>query len=205
MTLVGTAGLFLLAGAEFLAVATIVVYAGAILVTFLFVLMLAQPEGHTTYDRRSWEAPISAFIGAVLVGILTATIAASLKAREPLAASCRGVTERPPRAWRAGVVQPISAGRRSGGRAALCGPGRRSGDRNSRPRGDEAAQRAFPYGRYDRCLLSPCNATCSSAPCCSASGLIGFMSRRNMIVMFLCGRNDAARRFAQPGRLGPLP
>ena len=79
MTLVGTAGLFLLAGAEFLAVATIVVYAGAILVTFLFVLMLSQPEGHTTYDRRSWEAPISAFIGTVLVGILTATIAASVK------------------------------------------------------------------------------------------------------------------------------
>jgi NADH-quinone oxidoreductase subunit J len=79
MTLTGTAGLFLLAGAEFLAVATIVVYAGAILVTFLFVLMLSQPEGHTTYDRRSWEAPISAFIGAVLVGILTATIAASVK------------------------------------------------------------------------------------------------------------------------------
>jgi NADH-quinone oxidoreductase subunit J len=79
MTLVGTAGLFLLAGAEFLAVATIVVYAGAILVTFLFVLMLSQPEGHTTYDRRSWEAPISALIGAVLLFILTSTIAASVK------------------------------------------------------------------------------------------------------------------------------
>ena len=32
-------------GAQFLAVATIVVYAGAILVTFLFVLMLAQSRG----------------------------------------------------------------------------------------------------------------------------------------------------------------
>jgi NADH-quinone oxidoreductase subunit J len=78
MTLTGTAGLFLLAGAEFLAVATLVVYAGAILVTFLFVLMLSQPEGHTTYDRRSWEALVSAFTGAVLVGILTATISASM-------------------------------------------------------------------------------------------------------------------------------
>ena len=66
MTLAGTAGLFLLAGAEFLAVATIVVYAGAILVTFLFVLMLSQPEGHTTYDRRSWEAPLlSARLGVI--------------------------------------------------------------------------------------------------------------------------------------------
>ena len=36
--------------------ATIVVYAGAILVTFLFVLMLAQPRGHASYDRVSWEA-----------------------------------------------------------------------------------------------------------------------------------------------------
>ena len=42
-------------GAQFLGVATIVVYAGAILVTFLFVLMLAQPEGHAFYDRLSWE------------------------------------------------------------------------------------------------------------------------------------------------------
>ncbi len=78
LTLSGTAGLFLLAGAEFLAISTIVVYAGAILVTFLFVLMLSEPEGYTTYDRRSWEAMIAAPTGAVLVGILTMTIAASI-------------------------------------------------------------------------------------------------------------------------------
>ncbi len=46
--------LFLYDGAQFLGVATIVVYAGAILVTFLFVLMLAQPEGQAAYDRVSW-------------------------------------------------------------------------------------------------------------------------------------------------------
>jgi NADH-quinone oxidoreductase subunit J len=79
MTLTGTAGLFLLAGAEFLAVATIVVYAGAILVTFLFVLMLSQPEGHTSYDRRSWEPMLAAFTGAVLVGILTTMIGTAIK------------------------------------------------------------------------------------------------------------------------------
>ncbi len=83
MTLTGTAGLFLLAGAEFLAVATLVVYAGAILVTFLFVLMLSQPEGHTSYDRRSWEAMISAFTGAVLVGILTTMIGSAITKAEP--------------------------------------------------------------------------------------------------------------------------
>ena len=45
LTLLGTAGLFLVLGAQFLAVATVAVFAGAILVTFLFVIMLAQPEG----------------------------------------------------------------------------------------------------------------------------------------------------------------
>ena len=54
MSLLGTAGLFFFNGAQFLGVATIVVYAGAIVVTFLFVIMLAQPEGHADYDRISW-------------------------------------------------------------------------------------------------------------------------------------------------------
>jgi NADH:ubiquinone oxidoreductase subunit 6 (subunit J) len=74
MTLLGTAGLFLFQGAQFLAVATIVVYAGAILVTFLFVLMLAQPQGRTHYDRVSWEALISATTGSVLVAVLAMTV-----------------------------------------------------------------------------------------------------------------------------------
>ncbi|HVX59025.1 MAG TPA: NADH-quinone oxidoreductase subunit J [Pirellulales bacterium] len=74
MTLLGTAGLFLYQGAQFLGVATVVVYAGAILVTFLFVLMLAQPKGMTSYDRVSWEGMLSAATGAVLVGLLSALV-----------------------------------------------------------------------------------------------------------------------------------
>lgn len=78
MTLLTTAGLFLYQGAQFLAVATIVVYAGAILVTFLFVLMLAQPEGKAYYDRVSWESLISACTGAVIVGVLGMTAYSAL-------------------------------------------------------------------------------------------------------------------------------
>lgn len=74
LTLLGTAGLFLYQGAQFLGVATVVVYAGAILVTFLFVLMLAQPKGLTAYDRVSWEGMLSAATGAVLVGLLSAIV-----------------------------------------------------------------------------------------------------------------------------------
>lgn len=61
LTLLGTAGLFLFQGAQFLGVATVVVYAGAILVTFLFVLMLAQPAGSAFYDRLSWDTSWSAW------------------------------------------------------------------------------------------------------------------------------------------------
>lgn len=74
LSLVGTAGIFMLQGAQFLGVATVVVYAGAILVTFLFVLMLAQPRGDAFYDRVSWEASLAATTGAVLVGILSMTV-----------------------------------------------------------------------------------------------------------------------------------
>src|SRR5262249_35775112 len=76
LSLLGTAGLFLFQGAQFLGVATIVVYAGAILVTFLFVLMLAQPAGTASYDRLSWAPRLSALTGAIVVGILTSTAAA---------------------------------------------------------------------------------------------------------------------------------
>ena len=76
LSLVGTAGLFLFQGAQFLGVATIVVYAGAILVTFLFVLMLAQPEGQANYDRVSWGPRLSAITGALIVGLLMLTLAA---------------------------------------------------------------------------------------------------------------------------------
>jgi NADH-quinone oxidoreductase subunit J len=82
LSLVGTAGLFLLSGAQFLAVATLVVYAGAILVTFLFVLMLAQPEGKAGYDRVSWEALLAATTGAVIVGILSMTLSSVFTAAQ---------------------------------------------------------------------------------------------------------------------------
>ena len=82
-SLLGTAGLFLFTGAQFLAVATVVVYAGAILVTFLFVLMLAQPEGKAPYDRVSWDALLSAVAGIVIVGILSMTIGGVLSPASP--------------------------------------------------------------------------------------------------------------------------
>jgi NADH-quinone oxidoreductase subunit J len=94
LSLLGVAGLFFFAGAQFLAVATVVVYAGAILVTFLFVLMLAQPEGKASYDRVSWEASISAVAGMMIVGVLSISIGSVLSRVEaPIEPTARPTEE----------------------------------------------------------------------------------------------------------------
>lgn len=91
LSLLGTAGLFLFQGAEFLAAATVIVYAGAILVTFLFLLMLADPQGRAYYDRVGWETSLSAFTGAVIVGILSMTVI-SVFTRSPEAFAAAAAT-----------------------------------------------------------------------------------------------------------------
>lgn len=74
MVLLGNSGLYLLQGAEFLSAATIIVYAGAIVVTFLFVIMLAQPNGAARYDRVSREPFLSSLTGLVLASTLLGTL-----------------------------------------------------------------------------------------------------------------------------------
>ena len=67
ITLLSVSGLLFVQGAQFLGIATMAVYAGAILVTFLFVIMLAQPEGFAFYDRLSWgHTPTAVAIAASL-------------------------------------------------------------------------------------------------------------------------------------------
>ena len=95
VTLLGTAGLFLFQGAQFLAVATIVVYAGAILVTYLFVLILAQPEGRAGYDRTSNEPFLAAVVGMILIALLTITVDGGLqRIAEKTESSKQGPVER---------------------------------------------------------------------------------------------------------------
>ena len=69
-------GLFLLQSAPFLAAASIIVYAGAIIVTFLFVMMLAQQSGASTYDQSSRQPFIASVIAFTLLGMLLITFQA---------------------------------------------------------------------------------------------------------------------------------
>ena len=84
LTVFATAGLFLLLYAEFMAAALILIYAGAILVTYVFVIMLAaeatpavDKSGHKValmgladHDAVSREPLAAAVIGFALMGVM---------------------------------------------------------------------------------------------------------------------------------------
>lgn len=70
VVVVAVAALLVLLQAEFLAVALIIIYAGAILVTYLFVIMLAQQVGAPTYDRSAREPFLATFAGFVLMAAI---------------------------------------------------------------------------------------------------------------------------------------
>lgn len=67
-------GLFLLNAAPFLAAATIIVYAGAIIVTFLFVIMLAQQTDGGNYDHKPYQPGFASFFSFILLGALLFTL-----------------------------------------------------------------------------------------------------------------------------------
>lgn len=66
--------LLLLQGAEFLAVALVIIYAGAILVTYVFVIMLAQQSGQPAYDRRAHEPFVAVCAGFVTMAVIAGQI-----------------------------------------------------------------------------------------------------------------------------------
>jgi NADH-quinone oxidoreductase subunit J len=72
---IGTAGLFLLQNAQFLAAAIVIVYAGAIIVMFLFVIMMAQQSGTALYDRLAREPGLAVLASFVLlIALVSATV-----------------------------------------------------------------------------------------------------------------------------------
>ncbi|MCI0703209.1 MAG: NADH-quinone oxidoreductase subunit J, partial [Planctomycetia bacterium] len=72
--ILSTCGLFLLLAAPFLMAVTIIVYAGAIIVTFLFVLMLSQTEGPSDENDRTREPLYGSLAGFAFVGLVLFTL-----------------------------------------------------------------------------------------------------------------------------------
>src|SRR3954469_7942576 len=94
-------GLFLFQSAPFLAAATVIVYAGAIVVTFVFVIMLAQQSGATVYDQQSRQPFLATVTAFLLLAALLATFQSSTSddfhvAAQQTPAAATNLLSRPP-------------------------------------------------------------------------------------------------------------
>jgi NADH-quinone oxidoreductase subunit J len=120
LVVLAVTGLCILAAAEFLGAALVIIYGGAILVTYVFVIMLAQQVGQASYDQRAREP-----LAAVLMGFLVAAAAAgTMTMREPFA----GHAARPRSGYRyvvgraaEGVASPGAEGAAGSSMAAAVG------------------------------------------------------------------------------------
>ncbi|MGN6032174.1 MAG: NADH-quinone oxidoreductase subunit J [Thermomicrobiales bacterium] len=75
LTFLNVAGIFVMLGAEFLAVIQIIVYTGAILILMLFVLMLVDPDDLPSFSSAApLQRNLSVLLGIVLVLELAAAI-----------------------------------------------------------------------------------------------------------------------------------
>jgi NADH-quinone oxidoreductase subunit J len=67
LAFVNAAGLFVLLGAEFLAMILIIVYVGAVLVLFLFVVMMLDVDFSELRQGSLQYLPVGAFVGIILL------------------------------------------------------------------------------------------------------------------------------------------
>jgi NADH-quinone oxidoreductase subunit J len=109
LSVLASAGLFILLWAEFMAAALVVIYAGAILVTYVFVIMLAtqsaapgEQEGSemgalAEYDAVSREPVLASAVGFTLMGLLLFVIFdhAPAAPATPVAAASAGASSYP--------------------------------------------------------------------------------------------------------------
>jgi NADH-quinone oxidoreductase subunit J len=72
LTIVGIAGLFLKLNAQFLAAIQLIVYAGAVVVLFVFVIMLLGPDAGMTERKSEPKARLSRALAGVLMALTAA-------------------------------------------------------------------------------------------------------------------------------------
>ena len=95
LTLFGIAVLFIAQEAHFLAAVQVIVYAGAIVVLFLFVIMLLGVDNAEDLRIEPFKVqrPVAAVIGAGLVSIIGLAIIVSRKATVPLVEQSQAVQD----------------------------------------------------------------------------------------------------------------
>ncbi|MFA7414166.1 MAG: NADH-quinone oxidoreductase subunit J [Rhizobium sp.] len=84
LTFVNASGLFLLTGAEFLAMILLVVYVGAVAVLFLFVVMMLDIDFAELRSGALKYAPIGALVGIVVAAELVIVVGGSVLSPQAL-------------------------------------------------------------------------------------------------------------------------
>jgi len=90
MTIIASCGMYVLLGAEFVAFALVIIYAGAILITYLFVIMLATqaPTGGQEgmldeTDAVAREPVVGSVLGFVLMGLISVMMLGGIDSVRP--------------------------------------------------------------------------------------------------------------------------
>jgi NADH-quinone oxidoreductase subunit J len=115
LVVLSVAGMFLILEAEFMAFAMVIIYAGAILVTYMFVIMLATlppsayEAGAPQYDRVAREPLLACLIGFALLGVLATVIFTPGQsiARQPGPDALTVATEQMPGRLTEGRLDPL--------------------------------------------------------------------------------------------------
>lgn len=99
LTILASAGLYLLLSAEFMTFALVIVYAGAILITYLFVIMLAteapqadEIDALAAYDRYSREPVWATIFGFLLLAAFSVMMGRGAAVLEPAGSDVPGET-----------------------------------------------------------------------------------------------------------------
>lgn len=115
LTILASSGLFVLLASEFLAFALVIVYAGAILITYLFVIMLAtqspseeEAEVLAEYDVSSNEPIAATFVGFLFLAVLTTMLFRGVgELPLPRATSAQSIVQQLPGKYTLTPGQPI--------------------------------------------------------------------------------------------------
>ena len=164
VTMIALAGIYLLLEAHLVAAIQIMVYAGAIVVLFLFVVMLLNLRHDAFAPGRQWLVKTGALLLAL---VALAELLRLLRGRAArAAAAARGLRRLPPGRHRA--LHRL----RAAGRDGLAAPAR--GDR----------RRADPRQAEDRLML-PLEHVIGLSAILFVIGMIGVATRRNLIVVLM--------------------
>jgi len=104
MVVLSSAGMFVLLEAAFMALAMVIIYGGAILVTYVFVIMLASeaggqhggqepPAGSAVYDRFAREPLAASAVGFLLLAVLLTVFVQPMERNETAAVDVAAVAQ----------------------------------------------------------------------------------------------------------------